>query len=102
MSQKHLRHEQHRTDRSLPDRRDLVTPVTAVVREQEPFDTDLIAIVLDRVGDRVPWLSAPDVLELRAQVSVNVDARVPLVERVATIVDAILAELEHWKQGVSR
>jgi hypothetical protein len=41
-------------------------------------------------------------LELRAQISVDVDDQVPLVERVATIVDAILAELEHWKRGVSR
>jgi hypothetical protein len=38
-------------------------------------------------------------LELRAKLSVDVDDRVPLVEQVATIVDAILAELEHWKRG---
>jgi hypothetical protein len=101
MSQKHLRHEQYRIGRSLPDRRDLIAPVTAAVRDQQPFDTDLAAVVLDRVVNRIPWLSLPDVRELRAQVSVNVDDQVPLVERVATIVDAILAELEHWKRGAS-
>jgi hypothetical protein len=102
MSQNHLRHEQHRTGRSLPDRQDLVTPVTAAVRDQQPRDPDLTAVVLDCVVDRVPWLSLPDILELRAKLSVDVDDRVPLVEQVVTIVDAILAELEHWKRGATR
>ena len=102
MSQKHLRHEQQRTGRSLPDCQDLVGPITTVVRDQQPWDADLAAVVLDRVVDRVPWLSLPDILELRAQISVDVDDQVPLVERVATIIDAILAELEHWKRGAAR
>jgi hypothetical protein len=102
MSQKHLRHEQYRTGRTLPDRQDLVGPITTVVRDQQPQDADLAAVVLDHLADRVPWLSLPDILELRAQVTVDVDEAVPLVERVATIVDAILAELEHWKRGATR
>ena len=102
MSQKHLRHEQHCTGRTLPERRDLVAPIMAVVRDRQPRDADLAAVVLEYVADRILWLSLPDILELRAQVSVDVDDQVPLVARVATIVDAILAELEHWKRGVSR
>ncbi|WP_262174643.1 hypothetical protein [Haloarcula laminariae] len=102
MSQKHLRHEQSRTGGTLPERWDLVVPVTAAVREQQPLDADLAAVVLDRVVDRVPWLSIPDILELRAQVTVDVNDQVPLVDRVALIVDAILAELEHWKWGALR
>jgi hypothetical protein len=60
-----------------------------------------MAIVLNRLADRIPWLSLPDILEIRAKLSVDIDEAVPLVERVATIVDAILAELEHWKRGAS-
>ena len=101
MSQKHLRHEQHCTGRTLPERRDLVAPIMAVVRDRQPRDADLAAVVLEYVADRILWLSLPDILELRAQVSVDVDDQVPLVARVATIVDAILAELEHWKRGAS-
>ena len=86
----------------LPDRQDLVGPITTVVRDQQPRDADLAAVVLDCVVDRVPWLSIPDILELRAQVTVDVDDQAPLVERVTTIVDAILAELEHWKRGATR
>lgn len=102
MSQNHLRHEQYRTGRTLPDRRDLVAPVTAAVREQQPRDANLAAVVLEQVADRIPWLSLPDILELRAKLSVDVDEAVPLVERVATIVDAILCEVEHWKRGATR
>ncbi|MBX0288676.1 hypothetical protein EGH22_20305 [Halomicroarcula sp. F28] len=101
MSQNHLRYEQSRTGSELPLRRNLVLPVTAAIREQQPLDTDLPAVVLSSVADRLPWLSTPDVLELRAQVTVDVDEAVPLVERVATIIDAILTEVEHWKQGAS-
>jgi hypothetical protein len=74
----------------------------AVVRDRQPRDANLAAVVLEQVADRIPWLSLPDILELRAKLSVDVDEAVPLVERVATIIDAILAELEHWKRGVSR
>ena len=102
MSQNRLRHEQRRTGCTLPDRQDLVAPITTVVRDQQSRDADLAAVVLDRVVDRVPWLSLPDILELRSQVTVDVNDQVPLVERVATIVDAILAELEHWKRGATR
>ena len=77
-------------------------PITTVVRDRQPRDADLAAVVLEQVADRIPWLSLPDILELRAKLSVDVDEEVPLVERVATIIDAILAELEHWKRGVSR
>jgi hypothetical protein len=73
----------------------------AVVRDRQPRDADLAAVVLEHVADRIPWLWLPDILELRAKLSVDVDEAVPLVERVATIVDAILGELEHWKRGAS-
>ena len=79
-----------------------MAPIMAVVRDRQPRDADLAAVVLEQVADRIPWLSLPDILELRAKLSVDVDEAVPLVERVATIIDAILAELEHWKRGVSR
>ena len=102
MSQKHLRYEQHRAGRTLPDRQDLVAPVTATVRDQQPRDADFVAVVLDRLADRIPWLSLPDVLELRTLVTVDVDEAVPLVDQVGTIFDAILAELEHWKRGATR
>ena len=36
----------------------------------------------------------PDVLERRAPVTVDIDDQVPRDERVATIVDTILAELD--------
>jgi hypothetical protein len=77
-----------------------VGPITTVVRDQQPRDADLAAVVLDRLAERIPWLSLPDILALRALVTV--DEAVPLVERVATIVDAILAELEQWKRGATR
>ena len=46
MSQNHLRHEQYRSGRSLPDRQDLVAPITAAVRNQQPRDPDLAAVVI--------------------------------------------------------
>ncbi|WP_256558576.1 hypothetical protein [Haloarcula marina] len=41
-------------------------------------------------------------LALRAQLTVDVDDQSPLVDRVGTIVDAIITEIEQWKRGVSR
>ena len=102
MSQKHLQEEPRGTGTTLPPRRDLVAPITATVREQHPLETDLPAVVLSHVADRLPWLSTPDVLALRAQLTFDVDEAVPLVERVATIVDTILGEVQHWKRGASR
>ena len=102
MSQNYPAQEPSRTDSELPARRDLVAPITATVREEEPLETDLRAVVLSHVANRLPWLSTPDILALRAQFTVDVDEAVPLVERVATIVDAILREAEHWKRGVSQ
>lgn len=102
MSQTHSPHESSRGNRRVPSSRELVDSITATVREQQPLATDLEAAVLSSVADRLPWLSAPDVLALRAHLNVDVDEAVPLAERVATIVDTILTEVEHWKRGASR
>lgn len=99
MSQNYPQRESTQPCRRLPSRRGLVAPVTATVREQQPLETDLQAVVLRSVADRLPWLSTPDVLALRAQLTVDLDEAVPLVDRVRTIVDAILVEVEHWKRG---
>ena len=99
MSQKHLQEEPRGTGTTLPPRRDLVAPITATVREQHPLETDLMGAVLAGVARQVDQLSTPDVLALRAQLTVDVDEQAPLVERVATIVDAILTAVEHWKRG---
>jgi len=102
MSQNTFQHEPNRIGNTLPSSRELIAPITSSVREQRPLDTDLPAVVLAAVADRIPWLSTPDVLALRAQLTVDVDDQIPLVNRVRTIVDAILNELEHWKRGASR
>jgi len=102
MSQNHSQHESSRFGRRVPSSRELVGPITAAVREHQPLSTDRQAIVISSVADRIPWLSTPDVLTLRAQLTVDVDEQAPLAGRVATIVDAILTEVEHWKRGASR
>jgi len=102
MSQNTFQHEPSQTGNTLPSSRELIAPITSAVREQRPLDTDLQAVVLTAVADRLQWLSTPDVLALRAQLTVDVDDQIPLVNRVRTIVDAILNELEHWKRGASR
>jgi hypothetical protein len=102
MSQNTFQHEPSRTGITLPSRRELIAPITSAVREQRPLDTDLPAVVLTAVADRLSWLSTPDVLALRAQLTVDVDDQLPLADRVGTIVDAILAEIEQWKRGASR
>ena len=101
MSQNQSCHELQRTSHRLPSSGNLVTPITGTVREQQPLEADLQAVVLSSVADRVPWLSTPDVLALRTQIAADVDDQAPLVERVATIVDAILTEVEHWKRGAT-
>jgi len=102
MSQNYSAHESRDTGAELPARRDLVAPITAAVREQQPLETDLVGAVLAGVARQVDQLSTPDVLALRAQITVDVHDQAPLVERVATIVDAILTEVEHWKRGISQ
>lgn len=102
MSLKQLQEEPRETGTELPSRRDLVAPITAMVREQHPLETELQAVVLSHVADRLPWLSTPDVLALRSQLTVDVDEAVSLVEWVATIVDAILCGIKHWKRGATR
>jgi len=99
MSQNPFQYEPSRTGNTLPPRRELIVLITSAVREQRPLDTDLPAVVLTAVADRLPWLSTPDVLALRAQLTIVVDDQIPLVERVGTIVDAILTEIEQWKRG---
>jgi hypothetical protein len=99
MSQDYPQRESGRGSRRVPPSRELVAPVTATVGEQQPLETDLQAVVLRSVADRLPWLSTPDVLALRAQLTVDVDEAVPLIDRVRTIVDEILVEVEHWKRG---
>jgi len=102
MSQNTFKHKPNRIGNTLPSHQELIAPITSAVREQRPLDTDLPAVVLAAVADRIPWLSTPDVLALRAQLTVDVDDQLPLVDRVGTIVDAILTEIEQWKRGVSR
>ena len=102
MSQNHPQPESSRLGHRLPSSEDLVAPIAATVSEQQPLATDLQAVVLSVVAERLLWLSTPDVLALRAQLAVDVDGQAPLVERVAIIVDAILAEVEQWKRGASR
>ena len=99
MSQNRSQHELSRTGGRLPSSGDLVVPITATVHEQQPLDTDLTAVVLSCVADRLLWLSTPDVLVLRAQLTVDVDDQAPLDDRVGVIVDAILGEVQHWKRG---
>jgi hypothetical protein len=99
MSQNRSQHESSRTGGRLPSSGDLVVPITATVREQQPLDTDLTAVVLRSVADRFRWLSTPDVLALRAQLAIDVDDQVSLDDRVGVIVDAFLSEVEHWKRG---
>ena len=99
MSQNYSAHESRDTGAELLARRDLVAPITAAVREQQPLETDLVGAVLAGVARQVDQLSTPDVLVLRAQLTVDVHEQAPLAGRVATIVDAILAEVEHWKRG---
>jgi len=99
MSQKHLQEEPRETGTELPPRRDLVATITPTVREQQPLETDLVGAVLAGVARQVDQLSTPDVLVLRAQLTVAVDEQAPLAGQVATIVDAILTEVEHWKRG---
>jgi len=102
MSQNHSSHESSRGNRRVPSSRELVDSITATVREQQPLATDLQAVVLSSLADRLSWLSTPDVLALRAQLTVDVDDQAPLVERVGTIGHAILSKVEHWKWGASR
>ena len=99
MSQNHSQHESSRSGRRVPSSRELVAPITATVREHQPLATDLGAAVISSVADRIPWLSTPDVLALRAQLTVDIDETAPVVTRVGAIVDAILVEVEHWKRG---
>lgn len=96
MSQNQSRHD---LDRGLPPRRELIAPITDTVREQQPLETDLVGTVLAGVARQVDQLSTPDVLALRAQLTVDIDETAPVVTRVGAIVDAILAEVEHWKRG---
>ena len=96
MSQNHSRHE---LGGGLPPRRELIAPITDTVREQQPLETDLVGTVLAGVARQVDQLSTPDVLALRAQLTVDIDETAPVVTRVGAIVDAILAEVEHWKRG---
>ena len=98
MSQNQPRHE---LDRRLLPRRDLVATITPTVREQQPVETDLVGAVLAGVARKVDQLSTPDVLALQAQITVDVHEQAPLAGRVATIVDAILVEVEHWKRGAT-
>ena len=102
MSQNTFKHEPSRLSNTLPSRQALIAQITSAVREQRPLDTDLPAVVLAAVADRIAWLSTPDVLALRAQLIVDVDDQSPLIDRVGTIVDAILTEIEQWKRGASR
>lgn len=83
----------------LPPRRELIAPITDTVREQQPLETELVGTVLAGVARQVDQLSTPDVLALRAQLTVDIDETAPVVTRVGAIVDAILAEVEHWKRG---
>jgi len=99
MAQKQSQHESSRSGGRLPSSGDLVVPITATVREQQPLDTDLTAVVLSCVADRLRGLSTPDVLALRAQLTADVDDQAPLDDRVGVIVDGILAEVEHWERG---
>ncbi len=101
MSQIHLQQDRSQTD-GLPPRRELVASITATIREQQPLDTDLTGVILAGVARQIDQLSTPDMLELRAQLAVDVDDQAPLIQRVATIIDAILTEVEHWKRGASR
>ena len=101
MSQNYSAHESRDTGAELPARRDLVAPITAAVREQQPLETDLVGTVLAGVAGQVDQLSTPDVLALRAQLTVDIDETAPVVTRVGAIVDAILAEVEHWKRGAT-
>jgi len=96
MSQNQSRHD---LGGGLPPRRELIAPITATVREQQPLETDLKGAVLAGVARQVDELSTPDVLALRAQLTVDIDETAPLVTRVEDIIDAILAEVEHWKRG---
>ena len=98
MSQNHSRHD---PGGGLPPRRELIAPITATVRQQQPLETDLVGAVLAGVARQVDQLSTPDVLALRAQITVDIDETAPVVTRVGTIVDAILTEVEHWKRGAT-
>jgi len=102
MSQNYSPHDPIRTGCRLLSSEDFVAPITATVREEQPLNTELQAVVLSHVADRLPWLSTPDVLALRAQLTVDVDEQAPLDDRVGVIVNAIFDIVEHWKRGASR
>lgn len=102
MSQNTFQRGPSRIGNTHPSRRELIAPITSAVREQRPLEIDLLAFVLTAVADQIPWLSTPDVLALRAQLTADVDDQTSLGDRVGTIVDAILTEIEQWKRRVSR
>jgi len=97
MSQNQPRYAPSRTIDSLQSQDALVSTITSILREAEPFETELTPVVLKAVADHTT-LSTPDVLALRVQLSVDVNHHEPIADRVAVIVDAISDELCQWRQ----
>ncbi|WP_135306418.1 hypothetical protein [Haloarcula amylovorans] len=75
-----------------------VKSITAAIQTEQPLETDLEAQVLRIVARKADRLATPDILELRAQLDVNVAEQVPLRQQVRTVVDAISETVATWDQ----
>lgn len=80
-----------------PDQqREIVTSLTAAVRDPYSSDADVEALVLSAIAQQSGGLDTPDILALRAQLDVAVDEQVPLRQQVQTVLAAIASIIRQW------
>ncbi|WP_220581494.1 hypothetical protein [Haloarcula nitratireducens] len=76
--------------------RTFVESVIAIVCDQRVATADLEALVLRTIARQSANLTTPDILELRAQLDVDIDEQASRRQQTRAIVDAIMKIVEMW------